>query len=201
MSELTINSDETTIEAIPFQSNITDVEMNLNIALRTKFNLAFEFFDFITLGAGPYLDLPSANVTISQLSTATVGSNCEPGSSIDASQYDETFQNFTHIVPTVGFNFGLTFQAEVEMPPAVPNINLDSSKVLLTKDLPDALPTACLATQKNGTFAPAETVLASVKKDKSKDSGAFSLSLEARGLGERTLGLGLVFIAALFAVL
>jgi len=67
--------------------------MSMHIALRLRIEVAFSFLDFITIEGGTFLDLPSANVTITQLATSSVDTNCE-SNPIPAAQakFDKIYQ-------------------------------------------------------------------------------------------------------------
>lgn len=165
-----VGFDKTTITAIPFQANVSDIEMTMQIALRPHIEIGFSFFDSVLLlEGGVFLDLPAANVTITQLATAQYDSNCESnGTDIADAKFDKVFQNVTHIVPDVGFAVGLDFNAIVDIPD-VPNIKTGTSLALTTTTI--AMATECLAYQTSAASGQAFATASVVAKKVNGASG------------------------------
>jgi hypothetical protein len=177
-------SDKTTLTSVPFQANISDIELTIEISLRPRVEIAFELLDFITVEGGAFLDLPSANVTITQLATSSVGPDCSSDSVSTNDKFDKAFQNLTHIVPDVSFEAGLDFHAiaEIGLGPADPKY--DTSMSLASTTI--VLPTECLAFQtgqpSGSAFAPAASVKAKVNSAASSTT-PFALLVLTLGAG------------------
>ncbi|EKG12035.1 hypothetical protein MPH_10817 [Macrophomina phaseolina MS6] len=183
-----------TLEALPFQANISDIELQLHVALRPRIELAFSLFDNELLAeAGTYLDLPIANVNITQLASAQHNSNCESVEQppADEADFEQSFSNLTHIAAGVDIGVGVDLRMQAELPvlkdPAFATSWSIASMPATT------LPTACLVYQTGApvgaAFTPAATKLAAMKKEKEQRGGVLGGSGQSAAA---TPGVGMV---------
>ncbi|GME34474.1 hypothetical protein GTA08_BOTSDO11054 [Neofusicoccum parvum] len=168
--------DNYTLNALPFQANMSDIELQLTMALRPRIELAFGLFDNELLAeAGTYLDLPIATVNVTQLSSSHVNANCETTSEVAADEADfaAAFTNLTHISGAVDVGAGVDVRMQADVPVLkdpvfVTTWNLASMPAT-------TLPTACLVYQTDApagaAFTPAATKMAAMKREKEERGG------------------------------
>ncbi|KAB2576247.1 hypothetical protein DBV05_g5093 [Lasiodiplodia theobromae] len=172
-----------TLEAIPFQANVSDVNLQLHVALRPRIELAFGLFDDDLLAeAGTYLDLPVASVNITQLASSQHDANCESigdSPSPDQADFSRNFANLTHIAGSVDIGVGADMRLQAQLP-VVRDPSFATSWSIASMPA-TTLPTACLVYQSSGApagaaFTPAATKFAAMKEEKeeeeAKKSGA-----------------------------
>jgi hypothetical protein len=179
---------------VPFQANISDIELGLQVSLRPRITLAFSFSGISLVGnsliaeAGASLDLPSLNSSIKQLSTTHTNSNCETSDStpVGEAEFAKIFRNLTHIAPNVGLGVNIDFALKADVP-GIKHTEFVGSTVLMTTASP--LPTACLAFQKTGTAGPAfvsaTAALAELKAQETAKGGNGGLGGTGEGGAKR----------------
>jgi hypothetical protein len=141
----------------------------MSLSLRSRITLAFSFFDdHILAEAAAYIDHPSENVKIRQLSTSNTDASCDgtDGIPFTEASFNQVFSNLTHIGPEVNIKAGLDIRIEADIP-ALSDKAFEWGTVLMETSFPQ--PTACLVYQKSkgsavgGSFAAASTVFAEMK--------------------------------------
>lgn len=156
---------------------MSDIELQLTMALRPRIELAFGLFDNELLAeAGTYLDLPIATVNVTQLSSSHVNANCETTSEAaagDEADFAAAFTNLTHISGAVDVGAGVDVRMQADVPVLkdpvfVTTWNLASMPAT-------TLPTACLVYQTDApagaAFTPAATKMAAMKREKEERGG------------------------------
>ncbi|KAH8593010.1 hypothetical protein B0O99DRAFT_689223 [Bisporella sp. PMI_857] len=147
--------------------------MNLLIALRPHIEIGYAFLDFVKGVAGAFVDLPNAQINITQLSATNVNAHCETKASTppDEVAFNNLYQNLTHIASSVGIVAGLDLHLKVNMP-LLPDLKFNWPMTLPMMDVP--MPTAYLVFQKDNTsgeaFAPAQEIIASVSRQNKKNA-------------------------------
>ncbi|KAL0259918.1 hypothetical protein SLS55_005661 [Diplodia seriata] len=162
--------DNYNLTAIPFQANVSDINLQLHVSLRPRIELAFGLFDDDLLAeAGTYLDLPVANVNITQLASAQHNANCESVDTppADEAEFDKNFANLTHIAAGVDIGAGADFRVQAQLP-VVKDPSFVTSWSIASMPA-TTLPTACLVYQSTGApagaaFTPAATKFATMKQ-------------------------------------
>jgi hypothetical protein len=156
------------LKTLPFQANISDIELSMQLDVKPKFTIGFSFLDdSIYAEAGAFLNLPQTTIDITQLATAEVDANCNSsnGTAADEIDFRKVYRNLTHISPAaqIGFGFGLNVGAQ--SPGVQAGVGYATAITPLHTSFP--LPTACLAFQRpvsgEAGFVPAATALSSVK--------------------------------------
>jgi len=156
--------------------------------MRPRIAVGFVFLsNRVVAEADVYLDLPSVNATVAQLSSTNHNQKCEPEPSTPSQNVDfnKVYGNYTHISSHVGLAVGLDMLLEVDGPGPI-NPGKNWSTALAETSFP--LPTACLVYKKDkdaGSFAVAETVRKADFNEKGEQkSGAGRLSSPSKwGLG------------------
>ncbi|OJD28968.1 gpi anchored protein [Diplodia corticola] len=179
--------DDYTLTAIPFQANVSDVELQLHVALRPRIELAFGLFDDDLLAeAGTYLDLPVANVNITQLASGQHDSNCEPVDAPPAAEadFDRSFANLTHIAAGVDIGAGADFRVQAQLP-VVRDPSFATSWSIASMPA-TTLPTACLVYQSTGApagaaFTPAATKFAAMQQQQQQGQAGAGGALTGGG--------------------
>jgi hypothetical protein len=166
----------------------------MSLSLRSRVTIAFSFFDDHLLAeAAAYIDHPSENINITQLSTSNTDANCKSTDGIPFTEanFNQAFANLTYISPEVKFVAGLdvTLQADI---PALASKSLVWGTVLTEIAFPQA--TACLVYQKSigsqagGSFATAAVVFAEIKAMASSSSAAAASSANASATRAKETG-------------
>jgi hypothetical protein len=166
---------------VPFQANISDIELSLSLALEPHISLQLELFGgLLSMTAGPVIDLPKTTVTMTQLATESVNALCEDssaGESISAAasqEFQDLFENLTHITGDVELGVGLDLEGGIRIP------EIGFTTTIGLTSLPVAtLPTRCLAVQTAAAsapmaFTPAASVLAEIEASVSASSASAS---------------------------
>ncbi|KAJ9604025.1 hypothetical protein H2200_011548 [Cladophialophora chaetospira] len=170
--------DTVSLTDVPFQANVSDLELSLRLALAPRITLGLQLLEnLITAEVGTSFDLPKTTVTITQLATDAVDATCDKSNGEDVvpafqSNFEDLFQNLTHIATQVELGIGLVVQAGIS---ALPRLDLSSSIELASLPVA-ALPTQCLAFQTQATglpgFTPAASALKAVQASASTSSSA-----------------------------
>jgi hypothetical protein len=180
---LTSYSSKTTIRPIPFQANISDIELSMSLALQSRITLAFSFFnDHILAEAATFIDHPSEYIKFTQLSTSETDASCKSTDGIPFAEanFNQVFSNLTNIAPKVNFKAGLDVRIEADIPALVEKAFVWDT-ILMETSFPQ--PTACLVYQKSkgnvlgGSFATASAVFAEMKALASSSSSVVAASI------------------------
>ncbi|KIX09401.1 uncharacterized protein Z518_00480 [Rhinocladiella mackenziei CBS 650.93] len=160
--------DDVSLTDVPFQANISDISLTLDLSLTPHITLGMEMFDLLFAEVGTYLDLPKTTVTITQLATDTVNAQCDNRSD-DAplpaheADFEDLFHNLTHVAGGFELGVGVDMRAGVD---GLPRLDFSSAWPLATVPVA-ALPTKCLAFQTDAPsgpgFTPAVSALAEVQ--------------------------------------
>ncbi|EXJ66174.1 uncharacterized protein A1O5_10790 [Cladophialophora psammophila CBS 110553] len=157
--------DGISITDVPFQANISDIDLSLSLSLTPRITLGIEMLDAVSAEVGTSFDLPKATVAITQLATDSVNASCAQSSDAPAYQadFEHLFHNLTHVAMGVELGVGFDMSAEVDL---LPKLDFSSSWELATVPVA-ALPTRCLAFQTDAPsgpgFTPAVSALAKVQ--------------------------------------
>ncbi|KIW87165.1 uncharacterized protein Z519_12276 [Cladophialophora bantiana CBS 173.52] len=157
--------DGISITDVPFQANISDIDLSLSLSLTPRITLGIEILDAVSAEVGTSFDLPKATVAITQLATDSVNASCAQSSDAPAYQaeFEHLFHNLTHVAVGVELGVGFDMTAEVDL---LPKLDFSSSWELATVPVA-ALPTRCLAFQTDAPsgpgFTPAVSALAKVQ--------------------------------------
>lgn len=168
------------ITPLPFQANLTAVELTARVALTPAVVVGFAF-DKKALGqtldatakAGVFLDLPALEANFKTL--AVVDEKCNAATNLTASHQSilDQMGNLTHITPTVEVDLGV--QAQFAFAVDKHSRALNFPKTLLNKT--KTMPTACLAYDKSAkTFAPASVLYTSMSLAAASSSSASAAS-------------------------
>lgn len=190
--------DKTTVEALPFGANTSDIELTLRAGLRPFVPLGVQFFDGrVTLQGGPYLDLPYINTTITQLATSNVNENCETGKGQQSDKFKGAFQNLTHISSEMGMAVGFEFEATLDTPGPG---GIDKLYDYEIWNMSAQLPTSCLAFNKDRQMVAATAAAKSVNAASGRFAPSSELPAFLGPFGQYAI-LGLCAITTVFAVL
>ncbi|KAF2475132.1 uncharacterized protein BDR25DRAFT_310580 [Lindgomyces ingoldianus] len=191
--------DKTTVTALPFNTNASDIQLSMQAGLRQFIPLGVSFLggDIKLLG-GPYVDLPFINTTITQLATDQFDADCKSGQGKTDTKFKNAFKNLTHIESNMGLGVGFEFEAELKLLP-------DHAYDFQLWSTAAPLATQCLAFQTGGKstgLTVATAALASITKNAA--SRLYTPSSELPGflnLYSQFAILGLCTFTAVFAVL
>lgn len=172
--------DKAEITPHTLQANASDIELSLKAALRPTITLGLQL-GIVEISAGPYMDLPSFNLTTKQLATDNIGANCETDGDTDV-KFKDAFQNLTSVDFSVGVEAGFIANFEALLASYEPSVSLVGAAVPVA--------TQCLVWQDEGDtkkFVPATAVLASLTSpspsgDGRKDSGGAMLRTPLTGI-------------------
>ncbi|KAK2762141.1 hypothetical protein FQN54_001148 [Arachnomyces sp. PD_36] len=164
--------DETTINALPFQSDIEiEKAITFSVSFSPQILLGVSTAAGVAKGGiGAFFDLPKLSVEIAQLDH--VDEECNPLPEKEESADDDleeilSLGNFTSISPSVEFNFGVFAELDLSVGTVGPKI--EPQHVLINKVL--ELPGACLGYDGDtGTYQSAANIVAKEREDDS-DSG------------------------------
>ncbi|KIW27555.1 uncharacterized protein PV07_07283 [Cladophialophora immunda] len=151
--------DGISITDVPFQANISDIDLSLSLSLTPRITLGVEILGGLSAEVGTSLDLPKATVAITQLATDAVNASCANSSEAPAYQadFEHLFHSLTHVAMGVELGVGFDMSAEVDL---LPHLDFSSSWELATVPVA-ALPTRCLAFQTDAPSGPGFTPAAS----------------------------------------
>ncbi|OAL22751.1 hypothetical protein AYO22_06933 [Fonsecaea multimorphosa] len=173
--------DGISITDVPFQANISDIDLSLSLSLTPRITLGVEILDSLSAEVGTSFDLPKATVVITQLATDSVNASCANSSEAPAYQadFEDLFHSLTHVAMGVELGVGLDMSAEVDL---FPHLDFSSSLELATVPVA-ALPTRCLAFQTEAPsgpgFTPAVSALAQVQAQALASASASASSVSA----------------------
>ncbi|KAK5052047.1 hypothetical protein LTR84_002851 [Exophiala bonariae] len=172
---------------LPFEANITDIELSIGIALQPRVTLGVEIFKVASAVTALTVDLPKTTTVLKLIATDTFNVNCEPlsatnatrtttettqGSSSDQAALQDFFPNLTHITTDSEVSIGLDLLASTTFDLSVINVkNLEfsSSLPLASTRLDRLAATQCLVFQPEATvtggpaFAVATKALADAR--------------------------------------
>ncbi|KAF2093999.1 hypothetical protein NA57DRAFT_81002 [Rhizodiscina lignyota] len=162
----TTGFDHAQITAIPFQANITAVDLTANLVLEPAVLVGFDFAESAVgtrleakAEAGVFLALPSLTAKFETL--ATVDENCNSAANLSSSHLAllDQLGNLTHITPSVEVELGVEAQFALAVDSHAKALNFPNTLLSASK----TLPTACLAFDKGAsTFAPANVLYTSL---------------------------------------
>jgi len=188
--------DQTTVEALPFNANASDIELTLKAGLRPFMPIGISFFDDkLEVLGGPFIDLPYISTTITQLATSNVNENCETGKGQSNAKFNEAFKNLTHIEAELGMEVGFEFEATADL---LFDVTKRFNYTIWTTA--SQLPTACLAFEKDSGMVAATAA----SKKVNAASGLYRASSEPSGVFgafAQFAMLGLSVMAAVFMVM
>ncbi|KIW76187.1 hypothetical protein Z517_10933 [Fonsecaea pedrosoi CBS 271.37] len=170
--------DGVSITDVPFQANVSDIDLSLSLSLTPRITLGIEILHGLSAEVGTSLDLPKATVAITQLATTSVNASCADSSEASAFQadFEQQFHNLTHVAMGVELGAGFDMSARVDL---LPNLAFSSALELATVPVA-ALPTRCLVFQTDAPsgagFTPAVSALAQVQARAVASASAASAS-------------------------
>lgn len=173
--------DNISLHDVPFQANVSDIELSLSLALIPRITLDLQLVEgLISVQVGPSFDLPKTTVTVTQLATDSVDAQCERsnGTSVSAAyqtDFQHLFQNLTHIATEVELGVGFDMKGSVS---ELPGLDLSSSIELATLPIA-ALPTQCLAFRNAASATPIFTPAVSALKEVQASVAASASSASA----------------------
>ncbi|KEF60442.1 uncharacterized protein A1O9_02003 [Exophiala aquamarina CBS 119918] len=155
--------DDIGLSDLPFQANLGDIELSVEVSLQPRVTLGVEFLEVLTAESGLFIDLPKTTLVLTQIATDTFDANCEPMATTDSDTDKENllqdiFQNLTHITTGYEVGIGLDLRAGTNFDLGslgVKNIELTSSLPLVATQLDRLAATQCLVFQPDATGGPA----------------------------------------------
>ncbi|MCJ1251638.1 hypothetical protein MMC30_008873 [Trapelia coarctata] len=166
---------DTIFKALPFQSKLGNLALNLSVTLEPQILVGFSFLNGMdTAGAGVFLQLPQLAVEVAP--AKGTNEKCEPITNVTlADDIFNLFGNLTHIVPEVQLAGG--FILEATLGPKALGGALQTAYTPLATTF--SAPTACLAYDKKAsTYGPAiipTTTTAGAISNASSTSAAMAL--------------------------
>ncbi|KAF2710265.1 hypothetical protein K504DRAFT_501537 [Pleomassaria siparia CBS 279.74] len=134
--------DDISIEALPFNTNVSDIKLSMQAGLRPTIPIGLKLFgEKLGLTGGPFLNLPFINTTIDQLATSDFNAKCEKGEG--SASFTESFKNLTHITSDLNMGVGFEFKAIANLPGSLSDHEKSFNHSIWSKS--SSLPTACLA--------------------------------------------------------
>ncbi|KAF2753798.1 hypothetical protein EJ05DRAFT_172005 [Pseudovirgaria hyperparasitica] len=148
-----------TVEALPFNANVSAVEMTLATGFRPRLTLGFEFVGSATAEVGIFADLPSLSATFSTQSKVDQNCNPLPADAAPADAADplaSALGDFTLVDFSIGVVLGLSAQLAA---PVIPDFATELPLASTTFQLA----TSCMAAVPSGTgLAPAAPLVSSM---------------------------------------
>jgi len=192
---LCIHREGINLSDLPFQANVSDIELTISVSLQPRVTLGIELFEVAHAVSRLFIDLPKTPIVLTQVATTAFNANCEP-LGIASSDTDDIdllqvlFQNLTHI--TIGYEVGVGLDFTAGMNFAldlgvvgVKNLNIEAttSLPLLSTQLDRLAATQCLVFQPDATgrpaFAKATKALADAQSSVAAAAAASSSSAQA----------------------
>ena len=126
--------NQTMLTPLPYTATSGNVDMQLELILRPKFDFLVSVLEVVTVEASAYLDVPKLDVQVSSVQNVT--SSCDPPSSMTPTS--QRFKNLTNVVPSIGFGASVTFSANEV-------VDEQQSPPFLASWMAQNFSTACLA--------------------------------------------------------
>ncbi|KAK5404258.1 hypothetical protein LTR06_009817 [Exophiala xenobiotica] len=146
--------DSVTITDVPFQANVSDIELTLGLVLIPRITIGMEILSDFVFDLVASLNLPDMSVAITQLATDAVDASCESSNDTPFGQaeFEELYHNLTHISANVAFDAGLDMKASVRGLGLETEIGDSLASVTIA-----TFPTQCLAFRTDVASGPAFT--------------------------------------------
>jgi hypothetical protein len=91
----------------PLSSNVSNTEVSMVAALQPHIDARIKFFfGSLSFGGGPYISLPTVTMNVTQMTTESVGANCEASGDTDV-RFTDAYENLMHVDYSLGIDAGL----------------------------------------------------------------------------------------------
>ncbi|KAF4552123.1 Hypothetical protein D9617_11g009720 [Elsinoe fawcettii] len=136
-----------TVKALPFQANITDLDVELFFTIRPRIGVGVFFGKRFKAEAGIFLDTPALNLTVSQISSNEYDTNCERrATDIALPEAEQSvlsqFPDLTHIVGDLQIGAGADVAVALDVPGRMRDLDLEIEESFVSTT--SQIATACL---------------------------------------------------------